>query len=819
MSKRGSKVKVFVRTRPTDKFAHDLIDFDLGTKTVNVHAKKDARRGVVNNQMLDWSFKMDGILHNASQDQMYSEVASDVVAQLLDGYNGTLMCYGQTGAGKTFTMTGTTENYKQRGVIPRAISQVYKEIEDRGEQAVSVRISYLEIYNESMFDLLSTLPDASQALSMMTISEDEFGVNVKGLSLHLAQNEEEALNLLFEGETNRAIAAHSLNQASSRSHCIFTIHVESRSRTDSTAKYMRSKLNLVDLAGSERLGKTGSEGKTQQEAMYINKSLTFLEQTIIALADKKREHVPYRQTKLTHALKDSLGGNCNTILVANIWGESAQIEETISTLRFAIRMMCITVEPAVNEFFDPVLLVKKLTKEIKHLKHELNMHDTLANRSSVNYEPLSSAQQLEIQSQVQRYLESSVDELDVVNVRQIQAVFSSFKTIVSQMEQDVEHKLRGKYTLIDRTDPEAVAAAQKAGVVFDDNGGGTFVGDVDGQGFGLGVAPSSAKPTHSSIVSAKKTKAKKGKDRASPQPGKAPQGAASPVPSNHPTEHSSPTRQIPLETRESAVRADTASATGSAGPGSELPQPQRASTPPLRTVAFEEFKHERGSEINRILTENKDILSNKKKQCRDLAKTINLIKEEIDQTRQDIDKMRNDRAEHGDFANENGEMVISEEEFQMIRKLKELKASYRQDYDELRQVKSEVQYCQKLVDQCRQRLISEFDTWYSDCFLSSEDQQTSAQAGLGARSGTIYNVDMPEDEGEKFERLQSQLLLENPDSVSFYNARMRTDRRQTLEKAMQQAQPKQHQTPNRRAVGTPTMTVRNQPPNLMTVQN
>lgn len=107
-----------------------------------------------------------------------------------------------------------------------------------------------------------------------------------------------------------------------------------------------------------------------------------------------------------------------------------------------------------------------------------------------------------------------MDELDVVNVRQIQAVFGSFKTIVSQMEQDVEHKLRTKYTLIDRTDPAAVAAAQKAGVVFDDNGGGTYVGDVDGQGFGLGVAPSSAKPTHSSIVSAKKMKGKKGKDRA-----------------------------------------------------------------------------------------------------------------------------------------------------------------------------------------------------------------------------------------------------------------------------------------------------------------
>ncbi|CAI9566207.1 unnamed protein product, partial [Staurois parvus] len=156
----------------------------------------------------------------------------------------------------------------------------------------------------------------------MTIVDDSHGVFVKGLSLHHVPSEEHALNLLFEGETNRIIGSHILNKHSSRSHCIFTIHVESQSRTLSNAKYTVSKINLVDLAGSERLGKTGSEGQVLKEATYINKSLTFLEQAIIALADR-RDHVPYRQSKLTHALKDSLGGNCNTVLVANVYGEAA----------------------------------------------------------------------------------------------------------------------------------------------------------------------------------------------------------------------------------------------------------------------------------------------------------------------------------------------------------------------------------------------------------------------------------------------------------------------------------------------------------------
>ena len=137
---------------------------------------------------------------------------------------------------------------------------------------------------------------------------------------------------LFQGETNRIIAQHALNKRSSRSHCVFTIYIESHSRVESNTKYVSSKLNFVDLAGSERLGKTLSVGDTQVEAMYINKSLTFLEQAVIALADRRRDHVPFRQSKLTHVLKDSIGGKCNTLLIANVWGEAAHIEETVRNI-------------------------------------------------------------------------------------------------------------------------------------------------------------------------------------------------------------------------------------------------------------------------------------------------------------------------------------------------------------------------------------------------------------------------------------------------------------------------------------------------------
>ena len=140
----------------------------------------------------------------------------------------------------------------------------------------------------------------------------------------------------FQGESNRIIGHHKLNRYSSRSHCIFSVFIESHSRTISNAGYVISRLNFVDLAGSERIGKTKCEGRTQAEALYINKSLTFLEQAVIALADLSREHIPFRQSKLTHVLKDSLGFGCQTVMIGNVWGEFSQLEETV---RFVIEFL------------------------------------------------------------------------------------------------------------------------------------------------------------------------------------------------------------------------------------------------------------------------------------------------------------------------------------------------------------------------------------------------------------------------------------------------------------------------------------------------
>ncbi|XP_017711182.1 PREDICTED: kinesin-like protein KIF9 isoform X5 [Rhinopithecus bieti] len=711
------KVHAFVRVKPTDDFAHEMIRYGDDKRSIDIHLKKDIRRGVVNNQQTDWSFKLDGVLHDASQDLVYETVAKDVVSQALNGYNGTIMCYGQTGAGKTYTMTGATENYKHRGILPRALQQVFRMIEERPTHAITVRVSYLEIYNESLFDLLSTLPYVGPSITPMTIVENPQGVFIKGLSVHLTSQEEDAFSLLFEGETNRIIASHTMSKNSSRSHCIFTIYLEAHSRTLSEEKYITSKINLVDLAGSERLGKSGSEGRVLKEATYINKSLSFLEQAIIALGDQKRDHIPFRQCKLTHALKDSLGGNCNMVLVTNIYGEAAQLEETLSSLRFASRMKLVTTEPAINEKYDAERMVKNLEKELALLKQELAIHDSLTNRTFVTYEPMDEIQIAEINSQVRRYLEGTLDEIDIINLRQIKEVFNQFRVVLSQQEQEVESTLRRKYTLIDRNDFAAISAIQKAGLVDVD---GHLVGEPERQNFGLGVAPLSTKP-------GKKAKSKK-----------------------------------------------------------TFKEPLRPDTPPSKPVAFEEFKNERGSEINRIFKENKSILNERRKRASETTQRVNAIKREIDVTKEALDFQKSLREKQGEYENK-GLMIIDEEEFLLILKLKDLKKQYRSEYQDLRDLRAEIQYCQHLVDQCRHRLLMEFDIWYNESFVIPEDMQMALKPGGTIRPGMVpvnRIVSLGEDDQDKFSQLQQRVLPEGPDSISFYNAKVKTEQKHNYLKTM-----------------------------------
>uniref|UniRef100_A0A8C1WHC2 Kinesin-like protein n=1 Tax=Cyprinus carpio TaxID=7962 RepID=A0A8C1WHC2_CYPCA len=314
-------IQIFARVKPTKKqTAEYFVDCEEQGGSLEFVVPRDLADGVINNKRENYKFRFQKVFdQTANQEEIFEAIAKPVADNVLAGYNGTIFAYGQTGSGKTFTITGGAENYNDRGIIPRTLSYLYQHFSKDSSMIYTTHISYLEIYNETGYDLLNPQHEASRLedLPKVTIMEDpDQNIHLKNLSLQQSANEEEALDLLFLGDTNRMIAETPMNQASTRSHCIFTIHLCSKEL--GSAMVRCSKLHLVDLAGSERVGKTGVGGQILTEAKYINLSLHYLEQVIIALSEKNRSHIPYRNSMMTSVLRDSLGGNCMTTMIAAV---------------------------------------------------------------------------------------------------------------------------------------------------------------------------------------------------------------------------------------------------------------------------------------------------------------------------------------------------------------------------------------------------------------------------------------------------------------------------------------------------------------------
>jgi len=319
------------------------------------------------------SFTFDGVYYmDSTTHQIYEEVGFPLVGGVLEGYNGTVFAYGQTGCGKSFSMMGPPSPEEQRGIIPRAFGHIFDHISVTEGTKFLVHASYLEIYNEEVRDLLGK--DAKRKLDLK--EHPEKGVYVNGLSQHKVSNVQDLEHIMDIGSKNRSVGATLMNVDSSRSHSMFTIDVEmaSPSAAGSSSKkkeHIRAgKLNLVDLAGSERQSKTGSTGERLKEATKINLSLSALGNVISALVDGKSKHIPYRDSKLTRLLQSSLGGNTKTLMVACISPADNNYDETLSTLRYANRAKNIKNKPKINE--DPRdALLRQYQEEIAQLKRLL----------------------------------------------------------------------------------------------------------------------------------------------------------------------------------------------------------------------------------------------------------------------------------------------------------------------------------------------------------------------------------------------------------------------------------------------------------------
>ncbi|XP_053952591.1 kinesin-like protein KIF3A [Anastrepha obliqua] len=367
-------VRVVVRVRPMEKSeincgATNVIQVDKINRAITAVKPNATVNEPPKTYYFDNVFSTD-----SNQLDLYVDTARPIVEKVLEGYNGTIFAYGQTGTGKTYTMSGNPESPQTKGIIPNAFAHIFGHIaKARENQKFLVRVSYMEIYNEEVRDLLGK--DVSKSLEVK--ERPDIGVFVKDLSGYVVHNADDLENIMRLGNKNRAVGATKMNQESSRSHAIFSITVESSELSQGDMTNVRmGKLQLVDLAGSERQSRTQASGQRLKEATKINLSLSVLGNVISALVDGKSTHIPYRNSKLTRLLQDSLGGNSKTVMCATISPADTNYMETISTLRYASRAKNIQNRMRVNEEPKDALLrhfqeeIARLRKQLEESNHE-----------------------------------------------------------------------------------------------------------------------------------------------------------------------------------------------------------------------------------------------------------------------------------------------------------------------------------------------------------------------------------------------------------------------------------------------------------------
>lgn len=331
------QIRVVVRLRPFE-----------GTSCV-----KSVQPDSIEIEGLNQPFTFDNVFGtNSTQEEVFNLAVKPSIEGVLQGYNGCVLAYGQTGAGKSHTMMGPSgsEHSSDKGVIPRMVEYLF----DNLPNDHSVKVGFLEIYNEKVRDLLGD----NQDLKVHDIAGGG-GFYVKGLNEVSVACAEEVYQIMHKGDKNRSVAATNMNSRSSRSHSVFLVDVE--------GPKTRAKLVLVDLAGSEKVAKTGARGTLLEEAASINKSLSALGMVVNALSSESPQHVPFRDSKLTRILQDSLAGNSRTCLILHCSPSIVHTSETVSTLRFGTRAKEVKTLPRMN------IQLKEISQADFETHRELNM--------------------------------------------------------------------------------------------------------------------------------------------------------------------------------------------------------------------------------------------------------------------------------------------------------------------------------------------------------------------------------------------------------------------------------------------------------------
>ncbi|NWZ91467.1 KIF6 protein, partial [Nesospiza acunhae] len=656
-------IRVYARVKPLSRRQQAgsySVDNEELLPSLEITVPRDLADGFINNKRESYRFKFQKIFdQEAKQDVIFDSIAKPVAECVLAGYNGTIFAYGQTGSGKTFTITGGAERYSDRGIIPRTLSYIFDQLQKDSSKVYTTHVSYLEIYNECGYDLLDPRHEASKMedLPKVTIMEDsDQNIHLKNLSLQQATNEEEALNLLFLGDTNRMIAETPMNQASSRSHCIFTIHISSKEPGSATIR--RSKLHLVDLAGSERVAKTGIGGHLLTEAKYINLSLHYLEQVIIALAEKNRSHIPYRNSMMTSVLRDSLGGNCMTTMIATLAMDKRNIDESISTCRFAQRVALIKNEAVLNEEIDPRLMIIQLKKEIQDLKDELALLTGKQRTSELSQEELL---------QLDELIETFLKDNDPDSSLDVGADMRKIKYSFVHMKQIINHPMTSGKKLLSEDISEEKNSNEELEKL-------------------KGLLQQRDNEINILVTMLKKEK-KKARDTLPPMSLEESQSPSRCSSLKDAKVLSSSIPRLPFLSR----------ATGGMSLGCQ--------------EAFEIFKQDHADSIT--IEDNKQLLKQRFDEAKCLGEKLNEVRNKINHLKGKIIQRQIQRAALG-VLNPSEELTFDPVEENLRMQIEEEKKSYKTVYSRFKGLKVEIEHLQLLMEKVKMKVQKDFEVWWSE---------------------------------------------------------------------------------------------------------
>jgi centromeric protein E len=387
------------------------------------------------------SYSFDHLFHPGnSNNDIFESVIKNTVLKSMQGYHGTVFTYGQTNSGKTFTMNGT---HHQPGIIPQSIHFCFDSIQEHfTDREFLIRVSYLEVYNEQVKDLLSTEP------TQIKLQHDaKFGTVLSGVLEQVVLNAQQVIALLKAGEAHRHVGNTDMNEKSSRAHTLLKLIVESKKRCDSMDSPVQvSVLNLVDLAGSENAKMTNSTGESAREAKCINQSLLTLSVIIQRLSNEKsdlssKQYLPYRDSKLTRLLQSSLSGKAQIAIICTVSPTKACVDESHNTLKFAARAKTIRTKAHINELLDDKTLLRAYKNEIHILKARLAaMESQTIEASTLNkFNTLSNESEIRSNSNIEMYNSSAKND-------ETQDIDSSYEedesTEILQVSDSVWHPLK-----------------------------------------------------------------------------------------------------------------------------------------------------------------------------------------------------------------------------------------------------------------------------------------------------------------------------------------------------------------------------------------